>query len=599
MIHHGGAGYGPAKLEQETRMWKYIKPHIHFMILAGLSMVCEVTVDLLQPNIMSRIVDDGVLGLNSGGVGDMHVIWAMGLLMVGLVALGGLGGALCSVFATIACESAGNGMRKDCFGRIMSFSFPQVDRFGTGALITRITNDITQVQNMIMQFVRGMIRNSFMFLGSIFFMFRLYPRFGLIVLCVLPFVAGVMALCLSRANPHFTKMQEQLDGVNAIMQEDITGIRIIKACVRQFHEKMRFGKANSELVGTQLRVLMIFAFMSPMMNVFMYIAVIVILLVGWVNVSNGAVSPGAVMGAITYTTQLLNGILGLVMLFQNLSRGAASWRRIREILCTEPELKDGEFEGKTAARGRIEFKDVSFSYPGADKVVLSHIDLTIEPGETLAVMGATGCGKTTLVSLIPRFYDVTEGSILVDGVDVRQYRQQALRDKVSLALQKSELFSTSVEKNILWGNMDADSALVHKAASIAQASGFVDAMPEGYDTVVAERGMSLSGGQRQRVSIARAVLKEAEILIFDDATSALDLKTESELLHALNMEYRGSTKIIVAQRIASVRGADRIAVLEDGRLAACGTHTELLEGCPVYRDIYSSQMGSEVETDGE
>ena len=579
-------------------MWKYIKKYIHFMVLAGLCMVCEVMVDLLQPNIMIRIVDDGVLGLSSGGVGDMHIILTLGLTMAGLVVLGGLGGSLCSVFANIASENAGNRMRKDCFGRIMTFSFPQVDRFGTGALITRLTNDITQVQNMIMMFVRGMIRNSFMFLGSIFFMFRLYPRFGLVMLCALPFIVGIMVLCLARANPFFAKMQEQLDGVNAIMQEDITGIRIIKACVREAYEKLRFGRANDALVGTQLRVLVIFALMSPMMNIFMYAAVIALLLVGWVNVSTGVVSPGAVMGAITYTTQLLNGILGLVMLFQNISRGAASWKRVREILNTEPELVDGDFDGDTPVHGRIEFRDVSFAYPGTDRVILSHIDLTIEPGETLAIMGATGCGKTTLVNLIPRFYDVTEGNILVDGVDVRQYRQQALRDKISIALQKSELFSTSVEENILWGDVSLDTADVHKAASIAQASSFIETMPEGYDTLVAERGMSLSGGQRQRVSIARAVLKNAPILIFDDATSALDLKTEAYLYAALDDEHHGCTKIIVAQRIASVRGADRIAVLENGTIAACGTHEELLASSPIYQDIYHSQMGSEVELDG-
>ncbi len=558
-------------------------------------MVLEVTVDLLEPRMMSRLVDEGVLGLSRGGVGDMHVIVTLGLAMMGLVVLGGLGGALCSVFANIASENAGNGMRKDAFRRIMHFSFPQVDRMGAGALITRVTNDITQVQNMITMFVRGMIRTSYMFLGSIFFMFQLYPRFGLIVLCALPFIIGTMAVCLSRANPGFAKMQAQLDGINAIMQEDISGIRIIKACAREVYEKVRFGKANDELIGTQLYVLVIFAFMTPMMNLFMYLVVIVILVVGHIHVGLGGTTPGAVMGAVTYTTQLLHSILGLVNLFQNISRGSASWKRIQEVLHTEPELKDGSVQGGTAVQGKIEFRDVSFAYPGTAKNVLEHINLTVEPGQTLAVMGATGCGKTTLINLIPRFYDVTEGSVLVDDVDVRDWDQQALRQRVSVALQRSELFSIPVVDNILWGDPDADRARVQKAAEVAQADDFISAMSQGYDTEVAERGMSLSGGQKQRVSLARAVLKNAEILLFDDATSALDLKTEAELFRALEREKSGVTRIVVAQRIASVRHADRIAVLDGGTVAACGTHEELMRTCAIYQDIYSSQLGREDE----
>ena len=556
-------------------------------------------VDLIQPRIMTRIVDDGVLGASSGGAGDMRLILTLGLVMLGLIALGFLGGSLCSVFANIGGERAGNEMRKDSFQRIMSFSFPQMDRFGAGTLITRVTNDITQVQNMIMTMVRGMIRTSFFFVGSICFMFALYPRFGQITLGALPFIIGVMVLCVWKAGPGFSKMQEQLDALNAIMQEDVSGIRIIKACVREAYEKLRFGKANNELLGTQLHVLVIFAFMNPMMNLMMYVVVILVLLAGSVHVGSGALMPGAVMGAITYTTQLLQSILSLVMLFQNISRGRASWRRVRRVLETEPELTDGDFDGETEERGRIEFKDVSFAYPGSDKPVLSHISLTVEPGETLAIMGATGCGKSTLVSLIPRFYDVTEGAVLIDGVDVREYRQKALREKISVALQKSELFSLSVEDNIRWGGVGAEEDAVRAAAETAQASGFIAAMPDGYQSMVAERGMSLSGGQRQRLSIARTVLKEAEVFIFDDATSALDLKTEAAFYAAIERSHPNSTKIIVAQRVASVRRADRIAVIENGAIAACGSHGELMRACAIYEDIWRSQMGEEeAETHG-
>lgn len=576
-------------------MWKYINKYFVFLILAGLSMVIEVGVDLLQPELMTTIVDNGVLGVNSGGIGDMNIILHKGLTMVALVFFGCMGGAMCGVFANIACENVGNKMRKDCFGRIMRFSFPQVDSFGTGALITRITNDITQVQNMVMQMVRGAIRTSCMFLGSIFFMFHLYPQFGVIVLCALPFIIGCTVLCLSKANPHFSEIQAQLDRINAIMQEDISGIRIIKACVREVYEKVRFGKANDKLIGTQLHVLIIFAFMTPVMNAIMYIVVVAILLVGSVQVSGGGATPGAIMGAITYTTQLLNSILGLVMLFQNISRGTASWKRVKEILHTEPELKDGGFDGATEEKGRIEFKNVSFAYPGTGKTILENINLSIAPGETIAIMGATGCGKTSLVILIPRFYDVTEGQVLVDGVDVRNYDQQALRGKVAIALQNAELFSISIAENIAWGDLEASLENITAAAKTAQADGFIVNTESAYNTMVAERGMSLSGGQRQRISIARAVLKKADILIFDDSSSALDLKTEAQLYDALERDHAGCTKIIVAQRIASVRRADRIVVLENGHIAACGSHEELLNSCAIYQDIYHSQIGSEVD----
>lgn len=578
-------------------MWKYIKRYLHFMVLAALCMVCEILVDLLQPSLMTTIVDDGVLGLNNGGVGDMNVILTYGLFMLGLVILGGLGGAFCGVFGNIASENAGNMMRKDGFCRIMRFSFPQVDRFGAGALITRVTNDITQVQNMLLQMVRGAIRTSIMFLGSIYFMFRLYPQFGIIVLCALPFALCVVLLCLRKATPHFSEMQEQLDHVNAILQEDISGIRIIKACVRETYEKLRFGKTNEKLISSQLRVLVIFAFMSPVMNALMYIVVIAILLIGSVQINGGGATPGAIMGAITYTTQLLNSVLGLVMLFQNISRGMVSWNRVREILTSDPDLKDGSFTGETEEKGRIEFRDVSFAYPGTGEPILEHINLNITPGETVAIMGATGCGKTTLVNLIPRFYDVTSGQILVDGVDVRDYNQQALRDKISIALQNCELYSTSIKENISWGKPGATEEEIRAAAIVAQANDFILNTPGGYETVVAERGMSLSGGQRQRVSIARAVLKNAEILIFDDSTSALDLKTETNLYNALDALSTSGTKIIVAQRIASVRRADRIILLEGGTIAACGSHEELLQKCAIYQDIYHSQIGNEVDDD--
>lgn len=579
-------------------MWNYIRRYLHFAVLAGLFMVGEVLMDLIQPWIMSQIVDDGVLGLNNGSVGNLSLIWQLGFYMIGLVLFGGLCGSLNNVFVHLSAQNIGNEIRKDCFCNIMTFSFPQLDKFGTGSLVTRVTNDITQVQTFVSLFVRGMIRTSLLTFGSMYCMFRLNQNFGLIVLCAFPFIVGCLAFCLSKANPLFSKLQMQLDSMNSIMQEDVSGIRVIKACVREAYEKIRFGKANGELIKTQLQVLIIFAFMNPVINALMYIVVAVILLVGSFEVGTGEATPGNIMAAITYTTQLLNGILMLVMLFQNISRGIASWKRVKEVLYSEPELKDGTCSGESGQHGEIEFRDVSFRYPGSSQIVLDHINLTVHKGETIAVMGATGCGKTSLVNLIPRFYDVTDGAVLVDGIDVREYKQKVLREKVVVAMQKSELFRASINENIAWGMPDASVETVKAAAVTAQADDFISSAPDGYNTIVAERGMSLSGGQKQRLSIARAVLKSAEILIFDDSTSALDLKTEANFYEALQKSNPQSTKIIIAQRIASVRRADRIVVLEHGRISACGSHEELMKSCAAYQDIYHSQIGEENESDG-
>ena len=572
-------------------MWSYVKRYLPYAMLAALLMVGEVSMDLIQPTIMSRIVDEGVLGAGNGGVGDLGIILSLGIRMILLVLFGGLCGSMNNIFTQIAAQNVGNDMRKDCFGRIMRFSFPQMDRFGTGSLVTRVTNDITQVQTFMSLLVRGMIRTSMLTFGSMFFMYRLNPAFGRLVMGAFPLIVGVMALCIVRSNPMFTHLQAQLDGINAIMQEDVSGIRVIKACVREAYEKARFGKANDALTGTQLRVLTLFALMNPTVNAIMYVVVALILLTGSRQVAAGTTSPGVIMAAITYTTQLLSGVLMLVMLFQNISRGVASWKRVREVLHTEPELRDGE--RTDAIRGRIELRDVSFAYPGGGRNVLEHISLTIEPGETVAIMGATGCGKSTLVRLIPRFYDVTAGAVLVDGIDVREFNQQALRGQIAIALQKSELFTEGIGENIAWGRPGASQEEIEQAASVAQAEEFILHTPYGYETPVAERGMSLSGGQKQRLSIARALIRRAPVIIFDDTTSALDLATEARLYDALRDMAPDSTKIIVAQRIATVRRADKIVVLENGRIAACGCHDELLRTCETYREIVDSQMGEE------
>lgn len=574
-------------------MFKYLKKYWLYVVLAPLFMIGEVLMDLVQPGMMSTIVDEGVLGLSNNNVGDLSIVISVGVRMIGVVFLGGSFGVLSGVFTNLASQNFGNDMRKDCFGKIMSLSLEQTDRFSTGSLITRVTNDVTQVQNMVAQCIRGFVRMMMFFIGGIFCMLSLDLSFGIVVLCALPLVMIVVMYFIAKVTPLYGILQKKLDKVNSVMQENVTGARVVKACVKEEYEKKRFFGANDELVGTQLNVLVLLSYMTPLMNIIMNIAVVAVIYVGSVQVKNGAVTPGNVMAAITYLTQILNSVMMLAMIFQTVSRGTASMKRLEEVLGSTPAIMDGAYESENPdqEKGKIEFRHVSFAYPqAAGEAVLKDISFTIQPGETFAILGATGCGKSSLVNLIPRFYDVTEGEVLLDGRNVKEYPIRELRDKVSIALQKSELFSKTIKENIKWGNADADDEAVENAAKIAQAEEFILGQPKGYDTEVAEKGMSLSGGQKQRIAISRAVLKNAEVLIFDDSTSALDLKTEALLYNALNQKCRNTTKVIIAQRIASVKNADRIAVLDNGRIADCGTHEELMKNSRIYQDIYTSQL---------
>ena len=572
-------------------MIKYLKKYRLFFILAPLFMLGEVSMDLLQPRLMATIVDEGVLGLSNGGVGDIRLVIYTGVRMVGLVLFGCFCGVMSGVFANLCSQNYGNDIRKDAFRKVMSLSFEQTDRFSTGSLITRVTNDITQVQNLVSQCIRGFVRTFLLFAGGIFCMLTLDLSFGVVVALALPLILICVIFFIGKANPKFTVLQEKLDKLNNVMQENVSGARVVKAYVKEEYEKNRFGTANDELVGTQLDVLLLFSYMTPIMNIILNVSVVAVIKVGAVQVGEGSVTPGNVMAAITYISQILNAVMRMTMIFQMVSRGVASGRRIREVLDCEPSIAGGSFDGVTGVIGKVEFRDVSFSYPGmGGEKVIDHMNLTIHPGETFGILGATGCGKSTMVNLIPRFYEVTGGQVLVDDVDVRDYTLGALRDKVAVALQKSEIFSESIRENIAWGDPDADDERIRHAAGVAQALEFIDAKEEGLDTQVTQGGHSLSGGQKQRVAISRAILKNAEILIFDDTTSALDLKTEAKLYEALKREYADVTKIIIAQRIASVKDADRIAVLENGHIAALGSHGELMVNSEIYRDIYDSQM---------
>ena len=572
-------------------MLKYLKKYWFWAILAPIFMAGEVTMDLLQPRLMSTIVDDGVLGLSNNNVGDLQLVITTGLRMIGLVVIGGFCGVMSGVFANLCSQPFGNDVRKAAFGRIMSFSFAQTDRFSTGSLITRVTNDITQVQNLVMQCIRGFIRTFLLFAGGIACMLTLDISFGTVVACALPFVIICVIYFIGKANPKFTILQGRLDRLNNVVQENVSGSRVVKAYVREEYEKERFGKANEELVGTQLDVLLLFSYMTPIMNIILNVSIVAIIKVGAVQVQAGGVTPGNVMAAITYISQILNAVMRMTMIFQTVSRGVASGKRIQEVLDCEPSICGGSFDGDTAVRGKVEFRHVSFAYPGmGDAKIIDDFSLVISPGETIGILGATGCGKSSLVNLIPRFYDVTEGQVLVDDLDVREYTLQNLREKIAISLQKSEIFSATIRENIAWGKPDADDEDIWEAAETAQAMEFIETKEEGMDTPVTQGGHSLSGGQKQRLAISRAVLKDAEILIFDDTTSALDLKTEAKLYAALKQKCGDKTKIIIAQRIASVKDADRIVVIDHGCLAACGSHAELMEKSEIYRDIYDSQL---------
>lgn len=572
-------------------MLKYLKKYWFFALLAPIFMIGEVSMDLLQPELMSRIIDDGVLGINNGGVGNLNTVITIGLKMIGFVALGGICGVMSGVFANLCAQQFGNDVRKAVFKRIMEFSFEQTDKFSTGSLITRVTNDITQLQNFVMQCLRGFVRTSMLFIGGIACMVSLNMEFGIIIACALPFVAVCVVYFIAKANPKFTVLQKKLDKVNNVMQENVSGARVVKAYVKEDYETERFEKANNELVSTQLDVLLLLSYMTPIMNIILNLSVVAVIKVGGIQVSAGSATPGNVMAAITYCSQVLNAVMRMTMIFQTASRGIASKKRVMEIINCDPAIKSGTYNKETAVKGKVEFKNVSFAYPGMDNEnVIENFNLVINPGETIGILGATGCGKSSLVNLIPRFYDVTKGEVLIDDVNVKDYDLQVLRDKVSIALQKPEIFSTTIAENIAWGDDSADIEKIRQAADIAQATEFIDNRTDGMDTQVSQGGHSLSGGQKQRVAISRAVLKNSEILIFDDATSALDLKTEADLYSELSVKKYDVTRIIIAQRIASVKNADRIVVMDNGRLADVGSHSELIKTSEIYKDIYESQL---------
>ena len=569
----------------KVKLSKYLKPYALFAVLTPLSMVGEVLGDLLQPKLMSKIVDDGVLGQ------DMDLIIRTGLLMLLVLIGGGACGIAASAFGGIASQSFSRDLRVDVFKRVMGLSFEQTDKFTTGSLVTRLTADITAIQQMVDFMLRMLVRDSLLFFGGIIMMLTLNVRFGIIILCALPVEIIMMIVILKKANPYYSIVAKRLDSVNSVVQENVTGARVVKAYVREDTEEKRFDDANISLMESNLRVQTLMAILQPLLMIILNLSVIAVIVIGGWQVQAKAMKVGEVMAAITYLTQVLHGVMMMSMMFQTLAKASASANRLREVLETDPVIKSGSVSLSDKTGGTVSFKNVSFSYPETKgRPVISDLTLDIKSGESVAILGATGSGKSSLVNLIPRFYDCTAGEVLVDGVNVKDCKLDELRKKVGIVLQKSELFSGTVEDNIKWGDKNATHEEVISAAQAAQADEFIQKIPAGYEGIIAEKGASLSGGQKQRLSISRAVLKKPEIHILDDSTSALDLGTEAKLRAEIDRKMNGTTLIIIAQRIQSVKSCDRIAVLDHGKLCACDTHENLLKTCEIYQDIYASQV---------
>ena len=587
-------------------LFKYLRPYWHYAILSPILMILEVTADLCLPYLMSFIVNYGIIGedissnalaawimntLFPSGFESMHVIVTFGILMLLVTLVGGFFGTFCAYTSARAAQGFGYDLRRDAYRRVMSLSIEQTDRFTTGSLVTRMTNDVSMVVEFVEMITRHFVRAPMFFVGGTVMLLLLNVNFGVILLCALPILALTIFLVLRRAIPMYSEIQKKLDKVNSVVQENVSGARVVKAYVSEERENERFSEANRELCAVNYRVLTLMAIITPVLHVVQNGAVIALISLGAISLDGlGGMSTGTIMAGVTYVTQVVGSIMMATMMFQSVSRAMASAKRIREVLNTEPVIQGGKARPE-ANDVAVAWRNVSFRYPGTvGNPVLKDVNLEVKRGETLAIIGATGCGKTTLVSMIPRFYDATEGVVEVNGVPIGEQDLNALRGRIGYVLQKSELFSDTVRNNVRWGDPDATDEQVVRAATVAQADGFITGFRNGYDTFIAEKGASLSGGQKQRISIARALCRKPELLILDDATSALDLATEARLREALREEFKDTTVIIIAQRIASVRHADRIAVIENGTISACAPHDELMRTSETYRDIYASQM---------
>lgn len=580
-------------MKQWKRYKSYILPYKSAFILGPLMMVTEVLGEILLPKFMSIIINHGVAQKDGG------YILKMGLVMAITSFLMAAGGILGAYFAAKASISFTSDLRRDLFARVQQFSFKNIDTFSTGSLVTRLTNDIQQVQNLIMMGLRMMLRAPGMFLGALVMAFWMNAELAAVILVVIPLLTAAIVWILRTAYPRFTAMQKALDTLNSGIQEVLTNVRVVKSFVREDYEEKRFAGTNRELKEAGLRALKIVIATMPVMMFAMNVTTLAVVWFGGNLIIGGRMEVGDLTAFTTYIVQILMSLMMLSMVFLQSSRAMASIRRINEVLDEPIDLSDENASQKDrkVEKGRVEFKDVSFSYREGGEPVLSHISLTAEPGETIGILGATGSGKTSLVQLIPRLYDVTEGSVQVDGIDVREYSLKNLRDGVGMVLQKNVLFSGTIEENLRWGDETATEEEVRRAAVYAQADSFVNSFAEGYKTEMGQGGVNVSGGQKQRLCIARALLKKPKILILDDSTSAVDTATEAAIRTAFREDLKDTTKFIIAQRLSSLEYADRILVLEDGRIIGEGTQEKLLASCEAYREIYETQYGK--RADGE
>lgn len=595
------------------KLLKYLKKYWYFALLAPIFMIAEVTMDMLVTNKMGTMIDIvNSYGPTSDNNQFLNTIVSNGIIMLALVLIGVVSGILSGVFANLASQKFANDLRKGLFSKIMHLSFQQSDDFSTASLVTRVTNDVTAVQTMIAMAIRMFIRSLSMFILGIVFTLQISKQFMIILAVALPLEILIMVFFMIKAFPMFSIVQTKLDKVNSVVHENLTGARVVKAFSKEDYEYNRFVEANDTLTSITLKVNKLMAIIMPLFMLIVYAGMIAIYYIGansqfdaMLYLENFAtsidpkISVGEMEKATTYIMMIMSSLLMIGMTFANMARAAASGKRINEVLETPDIICDGNLDVKTLKEtGTIEFKNVDFAYPNASASVLENINLKIEKGETVAIVGATGSGKTTLVNLITRFYDVTKGEILVDGENIKNYKLVDLRNKIAIVLQKAELFAGTIKENIKWGNPNATDEEVEWAANIAQAIEFIDSKEKKFDEYVEEKGTSLSGGQRQRLSIARAIVKKPEILIFDDSTSALDLVTEAKLYKAMRDNIADTTKIVVAQRIATAKNADKIVVLDSGTIIAYDTHENLLANCEIYQDIYNSQLKREGDING-
>ncbi|MCH5211051.1 MAG: ABC transporter ATP-binding protein [Oscillospiraceae bacterium] len=571
--------------------WKYIKAHIIQFIFGPLLMLTEVAGEIVLPTIMASMIDDGIMNNNIP-----YVISRMAIMFgcICVMIIGGLGGHYLSVKASVSFSAD---IRKDLFKKVQSFSFKNIDKFSTGSLVTRLTNDITQIQNITRMFLIMAMRSPGMLIGGIIMALRLNASLATILIVVIPLLGASIGALMYTAYPRFGMVQQKLDSLNSGIQENITNVRVIKSFVREKFEINKFHTANEDLKDTMLRAMKIVICTMPVMTLAMNITMIVTVWRGGNLVVGGGMEVGDLTAFTTYIVQILMSLMMVSMLFLQSARAAASSRRIKEVLNTVVDLTDDASKKKElkVERGEVEFKNVCFKYYESRKDnILNHINFKINPGETIGIIGATGSGKTSLVQMIPRLYDVTEGEVLVDGVNVKDYSIRNLRDGVGMVLQKNVLFSGTIEDNLKWGDENAAHEEIEEAADSAQADSFIKSFTDGYNTELGQGGVNVSGGQKQRLCIARALLKKPKILILDDSTSAVDTATEAKIRHAFATTLKDTTKIIIAQRISSIVDADKILVLSEGNVTGFGTHDELMKTNDEYRDIYQSQVDEEV-----